>query len=516
MHRSLHGGLALFVVVCALACGQSPEARLADIRVDQDNSRFRETVVPLRELLEASPDDPELNHLYGVALLQTGQPGLAIWPLRKSAQTPGRAIEDGLLLTRALLLGGSAEDALQAASRVLELEPGSLEAIRLLIEARLAARQNEAVLADVERLLALEPGDVGALIARLLALLNLDRVDEAERALAAVSAAVEDPEIEFDWQPRACGATATFTKEKGDADAAEALWNDCLEQFPGEEVVVFGAAEFFTERRQPQRVTEILRRAYDAEPTRLPFIEALAHRLGVTGKSAEAKQLLRGATRDGVNDRQAWFSLADYHEQRDELAKARDAMKQGLSEMVEIPTTLLASYVDLLILTGNYDEAEEAIGVFEGDPLIVNLLGGRLLLARGKPAEALEALETGLRLWPGNSVARLLVAQAAEQLGDYDRALLEFVEAVRADHGNREAVFDLLRLLEALGRSAEAGPILDRYHAARPQDPEGLLWIIRIAGRAGQPEVANRLPCCRNSFIKPKHHKTLLASWLLC
>ncbi len=492
MHRSLHGGLALFVVVCALACGQSPEARLADIRVDQDLGRFRETVVPLRELLEASPDDPELNHLYGVALLRTGQPGLAMWPLRKSAQAPGRAIEDGLLLTRALLRGGSPEDALEAANRVLELVPDSVEAIRLLIEARLAARQNEAVLADVERLLALEPGDAGALISRLLALLNLDRVDEAERALAAVSAAVEDPEIEFDWQPRACGATATFTKEKGDADAAEALWNDCLEQFPAEEIVVFGAVEFFTERRQPQRAAEILRRAYEAERTHLPFIEALAHRLGVTGESAEAKRLLLGATRDGVNDRQAWFSLADYHEQRDELAKARDAMKQGLSAMVEIPTTLLAGYVDLLIRAGNYDEADEAIGVFEDDPLIVNLLGGRLLLARGKPAEALEALETGLRLWPGNSVARLLVAQAAEQLGDYDRALAEYVESVRADRGNRESVFGLLRLLEALGRSQEAIPILSRYQLARPRDAESLVLAIRIANRAGQWEVLNR------------------------
>ena len=38
---------------------------------------------------------------------------------------------------------------------------------------------------------------------------------------------------------------------QGNPDVAEALWNDCLEQFPAEEVVVFGATEFFTERRQP-------------------------------------------------------------------------------------------------------------------------------------------------------------------------------------------------------------------------------------------------------------------------
>ena len=54
-------------------------------------------------LLEATPDDPELNHLYGVALLGARQPELSICPLRKAAQEPDRAIEDGLLLCQALL-----------------------------------------------------------------------------------------------------------------------------------------------------------------------------------------------------------------------------------------------------------------------------------------------------------------------------------------------------------------------------------------------------------------------------
>src|SRR5262249_14817056 len=159
---------------------------------------------------------------YGVALLRTRQPELAIWPLRKAAQAPERAKEDGLLLARALLAGGSAEDAVQQASRVLELAPDDEDALRLLIDARVAARQNEAVLVDVERLLARVPEDPGALSARLVALLTLDRVDEAEQALAALRAAVRTSGGE-EWPPRLCAAAATFTKEKGDAAAAEKL-----------------------------------------------------------------------------------------------------------------------------------------------------------------------------------------------------------------------------------------------------------------------------------------------------
>jgi len=325
-----------------------------------------------------------------------------------------------------------------------------------------------------------------------MALLNLNRVDEAEQALAAVRTAVNDLEDGSEWLPRLCGATATFTVEKGDADAAEALWNDCLDRFPADEMVVVGGVEFFEERRDGRRVIEILRRAHEVEPTHLPFTEALANRLGASGQPEEAERLLLTATKSEENATRAWIALANYHEQRNEVAKARDALGQGLSLMGEMPATLVASYVDLLIRAGDYDEANEILADFEGESVMLDLLRGRVLLARGKPAEALAALEEGLRLWPGNSVGRWLAAQAAEQLGDYDRALVEYVEAVRADHGNRDAVFDLVRLLEALGRGGEAVPTLYRYHTARPQDPESMVQIIRIAGRTGQLEAANR------------------------
>lgn len=484
--------LALAAAAVALACGDPGAARLDEIHGLHEAGRYAESVEPLRALLEASPDDPEVNHLYGVALLGSGQAGLAIWPLRKATQSPERAIEDGLLLTRALLQSRSnAEEAIQVANRVVELAPDRVDAMRLLIEAKLAAMRNEEVLVDVERLLALKPDDVGALITRLMALLNLNRVEEAEQSLAAVRAAVDDLGDDNEWLPRVCGATATFTLEKGDADSAAELWNDCLERFPADEMIVSGGVEFFEARRDRRRSVEILRRAHELAPTYLPFTEALAARLAASGQAEEAERLLRAAAKNEENAAQAWIALSNHHEQRDEVAKARDALGQGLALMGEMPPTLLASYIDLLIRAGDLDEAEEILGSFEGESVMLELLRGRVLLARGKPAEALETLERGLRLWPGNSVGRWLAARAAEQLGDYDRALVEYLEAVRADHGNRSAVFDLVRLLEALGRSREAIPALNRYCAAVPQDPEGPLWILRIASRTGQLEMAS-------------------------
>jgi tetratricopeptide (TPR) repeat protein len=492
MDGSFCRSLAPWVAAFALVCGCGPEARLDDIRIQQEAGQFAPTVEPLRKLLEATPDDPELNHLYGLALLGAGRPELAIWPLQKAAQHPDRAIEDGLLLARALLRGGSPKDAVEAANRVLGLAPERVDALRLLIEARLASRQHEEVLEDAERLLAVEPQDPQALIARLVALLNLERVDEAEQALAAAEEMIADRDEEPDWRPRLCAASATFAKEKGDLAGAEAQWNACLEQFPGEAAIVFGGVEFFGERAQPARGLEILRRALDANPTYLPFIQALAHGLGASGRSTEAEELLLAATRDGVNGSEAWFALADYYEQRNEPAKARDAMARGLMLKGTAPATQLAAYVDLLIVAGDYDKAEEIIPTLEQEPVIANLLRGRLLLARGEPGKALEALEEGLRFWPNHSVARWLAARAAEQLGDYDRALTEYLESLRNDPGNRDALLDLLRLLEAFGRHREAAPMLVRYQREKPRDAEMMVQAMRFASRAGQWDVVEQ------------------------
>ena len=167
-------------------------------------------------------------------------------------------------------------------------------------------------------------------------------------------------------------------------------------------------------------------------------------------------------------------------------------MANGLALMGAVPPVRLAEYVDLLIRAGYYDKAEEILPEFDGEPVIANLLRGRLLVVRGKPSEALEALEAGLRLWPDNSAARQLIAEAAEQLGDYGRAVTEYVEALRTEPDNREALFSLLRLLEAIGRNEEAAAVLGRYWRERPRDPESLVEAIRFANRAGQQKLGEQ------------------------
>ncbi|MFP6641365.1 MAG: tetratricopeptide repeat protein, partial [Myxococcota bacterium] len=438
--------------------------------------------------------DLEINHLYGLALLVTGRPAMAVWPLRKASLSDEFAVRDGSLLARALLAGGSSDDAINAADRILELEPDNLEMLRLRLEANLESMKNDDALADVDRILALKPDDLPSRLARVKARLNLNQEEEADLAIRDVAETldrIEDEKLRSRWLPRVCGASATFAHERGDPDGAEAVWADCLAKYPEEKIILLAAMEFFDSLGQPARAVAILRGAQALRPTDMQIVIPLAMRLNATGRQKEADAFLKQATDTNPDNIQTWLSLAKYHDERDEPKEARDAVRQALNRMQDAPVDLVAAYAELLIRSGDFDQLPEVMALLEEEPLMLAMLGGRLELSRGHPTEALVQLEEGLRLWPSSSAARYLAGQAHEQLGNYDAALRQYLEAHRADQANPEATFRLTQLLEDMGRGPEALPVLNRYHRSNPGDSRAPLAILRIGNRSGNRASVN-------------------------
>ncbi len=479
-------GYALAMLLSVAACS-STETQRAEILELHQSGRYAETIEPLEALLDRTPDDPELNHLYGVALLATGNTALAVWPLRKAAEDPERAVEDGLLLGHAQLSGGSTGDAIATADRILEQVPDLPEALLLRAEAKLAEKRSEEALDDVERVLEQQPDEPAALLARVTALLLLEREEEAAEALAAAREITPENQDQAAWQARFCAAGAVFAGEKGDLELARAEWAQCLEHHPSEPVVVEEAVRFFDQQGEHERATGTLRRALGERPEHTPFRTQLAQRLQLAGLSIEAEQtLIEGA--EGAGGPDAWIALAEYYNQREDLGKARSAMESLLDQQPNLPVVYQSFYVDILIRMGDPAAAEAIQSV--DSPALSKLLRGRLLLEQGDPQRALELLEAGIRLWPNNSVARQLAAEASEKLGDFDRALADYWEAVRNDFNNWEALSRLAVLHRAQGTGGEVLPLLRHYVQKNPGDPEGHRLTIQIARRNGLPSVA--------------------------
>jgi Flp pilus assembly protein TadD len=93
----------------------------------------------------------------------------------------------------------------------------------------------------------------------------------------------------------------------------------------------------------------------------------------------------------------------------------------------------------------------------------------------------MEQLQAGIRLWPGNGAARLLAGRAAERLGHFDQAILEYRNAVRSDVEGTSAVFELAGLHEAEGIYPAAYFPLNVRLQRKPGDVRAGLDLVRIA-----------------------------------
>ena len=108
---SLAVTLCLLLATLTTACQYDRESRLAEVRALHAAGQFQQSIAPLRVLLTAEPDHAESNYRLGVALVQTGRPSLAIWPLQKAAQSEELRIPAGLMLAstegRLFMQGGT-------------------------------------------------------------------------------------------------------------------------------------------------------------------------------------------------------------------------------------------------------------------------------------------------------------------------------------------------------------------------------------------------------------------------
>jgi tetratricopeptide (TPR) repeat protein len=481
-------GIAIGLALLGLACG-SPQDPLDEIRELHRDGRFAESVDRLRALVDEDPSQAETNLLLGVALLRTGNGGLAIWPLRRAAESPEHAVRAGLLLTQAMLESRTAPDAVTAVDRVLAIEPDNVNALALRMQAYLAIGRLEDAMTDIHRILDLDPENLAVLVPRVTTLISMQRIDEAETALETARERLESAEegVAPSMLARLCIARGLFTFEKGEPEAAEVQYGECLEQFPTDPLAVTEASAFYQRIGEPERATEILEQAFEISGSTV-FRMALARRKGALGDADAQQRLLREEAEERPSPI-TWFALADFHVQRDEFDAALEAFEEALAASPDPSPMLLFAYADTLVQAERYDDARAVIEGLE-QPVLSDLIRGRILLGEGDARGALDAFEAGIRLWPNNPSGRYLAGQAAEYAGDFERAVSEYRESLRSNPAFTRAGLDLATLYAARGDNDAALDAAWRYVTSHPADPEGYLVSIRVAHGAERHAIA--------------------------
>jgi len=468
--RTLRLLVPILLVLLALACGS--ERSLEDVRALHAAGRFEQSLEPLAALIDGGSQDPEIFYRYGVALSATQRPSQALWPLRKAMENEEWRLPAALSLASGGLRTGNLEEAIEAASIVLELEPNHLRALSIRANARARTRKNldyERAIEDADRMLELDPANPEALIVRATALLALERTEEAEKALDDVVEAAAESSLGGQDRARFCSARAVFAEEKGELEEAEAIHRECLDQHPTISVVVRSAMDFFLDRNEPEEATAAVLAAHRADPTNRDFRVGYAVRLQASGDLEGAEQTLRAATEvDSARlAAEAWRDLAGFLAEQKRFDEAVAAYEEALALLPSPSDELLFSLGDTLVLAERYERAGEIAERLRSSSHRA-MIEGRIHLGRREPEAALERFSEGLRLWPDNVIARYYAAVAAEQSGLFDRAIEEYRYSLRVDPSATDGRYRLARILAAQGDEAKA---ISALHHAVPKAP---------------------------------------------
>jgi tetratricopeptide (TPR) repeat protein len=489
----LASGLALAVALGAPGCRESDP--IEEVKALHARGQYAASLEPLRALLEERPDELEVHYLYGFALTRLGQPSLAQWSLRKAMQSEAWRVPAAYQLAAGELAIGNNESAIDVLGQILEEQPDDLDALTMRSSAWARTRRHYAeALADADRVRELDPENTRVLAPRIVALLGLQRIDEAAAAIDEIEQKVGAESLGAENRARYCVARATFEREKGELERATERMEACATEFPLDPLVVAEAVELFDARRQPERSEAILRKALELEPRASGYRISLAARLRADGRIDEAERLLLEAT--GFEPKEAaavgWLDLGKHYQELGRHEDSALAVDRAVALLSEPSPQVLFEYADALILAGRLDDALEVARDMTVEPHR-DLVRARVAMERGQPAEALEHFTAAFRLWPNNAIARYYAALAAEQLSDFDRAVDEYRYAVRADPGATPARLRLARL-----HLAEDDPVA-ALQAARASPTRGLvdleaeLLSLRALVQAGRVAEAQSL-----------------------
>jgi predicted Zn-dependent protease len=459
--RSLARSLAgAFSLVLLGACGSGDADPLAEIRALQDAGNFEASLEPLRAIVEAHQGGGEAAYRYAVAIAQTGGSTQAIWSLREAMKDPEWELRAANLLAEIALRSANADLAMRTLDEILAKHPDSVEALAIRCRARLHSRRDyEGALADADKLLALAPERRDFVPLRIVALLGLQRTDEAGKAFETLEQEQrEGANPNLAGAALACAARARFKHESAEFDAAEKAYDECLERYPADLGVVSEALAFFEDRHRPGRVEEILNAANRAVPEERYFRITLAHWYALHGAPDQAEALLRSATEGerGARDADAWRDLAAYLVQNDREEAGLEAWRKAVAvAAVQDDPDLRFGFGEALIAGGRYGEAREVAEQLAFAPYR-ELLLGRIDAAQGNHASALTHFTEGNRLWPNSATARYYTARAAEQVGDFERAIEEYRASLRSGANETDSRTRLGRLYLAQRAYADA------------------------------------------------------------
>jgi tetratricopeptide (TPR) repeat protein len=456
-------------------------------------------IAVLREELKERPGDARTQLAYGQVLSEAGKGQLAEWALREAMNDPKWVVPAGLRVARQTAVRGNYVTALEVLDQVLEVEPENYEARLLQASAQVDSRlYPEAALETAEILRDLRPDAFDFEKPKVLALIQLDRIDEVAEELDTIGERIEEGESDDSRRAWYCTTLAIFTQESDKIPEAKKIWDDCLEQFPADYGVVRGIVSFYEKQNDFPRTVQVLRDALasiddDALPLRDALRVSLIQRLHASGQQAEAEKILLEA-RESEHPAEAVsarLDLARHYDRFGQMEKAAAAAEEFLERVREIRSPQPDHVLEVADLAIRAGKLERALEIASEMTVAAHreLVEARVAQDRRDFQGALRHYREAGRLWPDNPLARYHAARAAEALGDFDLAIELYRHSTRISLQSTDARGRVALLLEAQGQPLQAVEALQQTSGKGPLAEEESLILLRL-GAQGSPAMA--------------------------
>ncbi len=360
-------------------------------------------------------------------------------------------------------LGGSAfkegqdEGAPRPDPKRMIAEVRALDAARDL----LAAGDAEGALEGARSILAANPGNHQARTTEVLALIELDRLVEAEKAaLEALRVAREADDDERILERKARGLLASVYNLAGNTAQAERQYRALLKLDPGQTAARVDLARLLMGMGQDRKARALVDEVLDTDPRDGMALALLFKLQQSAGERDAAIDTAMRLSRDRAGDAETLVQAAQLLMESGNAAAAVPCLEAAIEQVDGLPVGWLGRLGVARLESGDLDGAEQAFGAVA-------------------------------RLRPADPRAFYYLGNIALRRGDEDTARRRFGEALRIDPGFVDSQLSLSRWLAAQGRLEEAVAELEKAAARQPGNPRVRRELDALrrggAGGGGEP-----------------------------
>lgn len=476
----------VFTLLVAVAAAHAGEGELLSAAVASlgrgDLAGAEQSV---RQALKARPDNPEALDVLGVILDQQKRYSEAAGVYRRAiALAPQSA---SLLNNYGNHLVATAQpgEARAVFLKVVALNPAQANAAVQLARIALEGKAPAEAVRHLDRLSPAAASRPDAAVLRIRALLALHREREADAIVASLaSVAGSDARLSF--------ALGVAFSAAGQHARAETFFSDALQADPSNFDTLYNLGLAAAHAGHNQRARETLEAALARQPQNVDVLYDLAAVNVALNRDEAAAQMLARAAQlaPGRADIQRLLAqttaglgyFADAVKQWDRYLQLQPADGAARRERAFAQTATGqntdAALAGLRAFVASHPR--DAVGQYE--------LG--TALSAGFPTEARTHLDRALALQPELTAAHIARGLLSYREGDPAAALLEFQFAAQREPGNATILDRLGQTYSALGRYAEAAPVLHKAAELAPRDSKILIHLGRALSETGHADEA--------------------------